>query len=246
MSTGCIVSPLNKSIIELRGNIYGKVLLMQPICELIDNTDMNNDKYKAANLAVIRQLNELMARQDINQTEMARLSGVPQPTVHRILSGQSDDPKITILRKIAECLNTTLGELEGGVHVKNGNALAVPLIEWNSIGNVEATVLSPLIPCPTKHGPNTFATRVKDNTMTAQYGRSYPEGSIIFIDPDKASEAQSGDRVFAVIEGSISTFKLYGENDGERYLQSINLQYPIITREFEIKGLIIGMWVPEQ
>ncbi len=101
------------------------------------------------------------------------------------------------------------------------------------------------IPCPADHGPNTFATRVKDNTMTAQYGRSYPEGSIIYIDPDRAHEAKSGDRVLALIEGRIPSFKLYGEADGERYLQSINLQYPIITREFEITGLVIGMWIPE-
>jgi SOS-response transcriptional repressor LexA len=81
--------------------------------------------------------------------------------------------------------------------------------------------------------------------MTAQYGRSYPEGSIIYIDPDRAHEAKPGDRVFAIIEGKIPSFKLYGEADGERYLQSINLQYPIITRQFEITGLVIGMWMPE-
>lgn len=124
-------------------------------------------------------------------------------------------------------------------------SVSAPLIEWDQLTNPDAHKLATLIPCPVPHGPNTFATRVKGNTMTAQYGRSYPEGSIIFIDPDRAHEAQSGDRVFAMIEGKIPSFKLYGEADGERYLQSINLQYPIITREFEITGLVIGMWIPE-
>lgn len=124
-------------------------------------------------------------------------------------------------------------------------SINTPLIDWDQVICIDEAHRSTLIPCPTEHGPNTFATRVKDNTMTAQYGRSYPEGSIIFIDPDRAHEAQPGDRVFAIIEGRIPSFKLYGEADGERYLQSINLQYPIITREFEIKGLVIGMWVPE-
>lgn len=121
----------------------------------------------------------------------------------------------------------------------------VPLIHWEQLTKPQAHAIAPLIPCPGDHGPNTFATRVKDNTMTAQYGRSYPEGSIIFIDPDQAKEAKSGDRVFAVIEGTIPSFKQYGESDGQRYLQSINLQYPIITRPFEIKGLVIGCWIPE-
>jgi SOS-response transcriptional repressor LexA len=122
---------------------------------------------------------------------------------------------------------------------------AVPLILWDNVNDFENQKLATMIPCPTDHGPRTFATRVNDNTMTAQYGRSYPEGSIIYIDPDRANAAKSGDRVLAVIEGKTPTFKLYGEADGGRYLQSINQQYPIITREFEIVGLIIGMWTPE-
>jgi SOS-response transcriptional repressor LexA len=121
----------------------------------------------------------------------------------------------------------------------------VPLIDWKQLTESKAHEIAPLIPCPTNHSPNTFATRVKDNTMTAQYGRSYPEGCIIFIDPDRASEAQSGDRVYALIDGKIPSFKQFGEADGERYLQSINLQYPIITKPFEIKGLVIGCWIPE-
>ncbi len=136
-----------------------------------------------------------------------------------------------------------IGPTYGGYREKESSE--VPLIEWDQLAAKRARSFSTEIPCPADHGPNTFATRVKDNTMTAQYGRSYPEGSIIYIDPDRAHEAKSGDRVFAMIEGKIPSFKLYGEADGERYLQSINLQYPIITREFEITGLVIGMWLPE-
>jgi SOS-response transcriptional repressor LexA len=121
----------------------------------------------------------------------------------------------------------------------------VPLIPWEHLTDTKARDLAILIPCPTDHGPNTFATHVKDNTMTAQYGRSYPEGSIIYIDPDRADMVKSGDRILALIEEKIPSFKLYGEADGERYLQSRNLQYPIITKAFDIIGLVIGTWIPE-
>ena len=246
MSTGCITSPLNNSFLNNIGEIYANVLLLQPVYELIDNTEMNNDKYKDANSAVISKLNELMLSQNMNQTEMARRSSVPQPTVHRILSGQSDDPKITTLRKMAETLGTSLGALEGESNKRHGGDLTVPLIEWNQLTTPKAAKLAPLVPCPAKHGPNTFAARVKDNTMTAQYGRSYPEGSIIYIDPDQTNAAQPGDRVYALIEGRTPSFKQYGiADDNQEFLQSINLQYPIITKAFEIKGLVIGMWMPE-
>lgn len=244
MLTGCIITPSVNSFLNRSNEIYGKVLLMQPSFKLFNNTEMNNDKYKAANLRIISKLNELATSMDLSPTEIARRSGVPQPTVHRILSGQSEDPKVTIIRKIAACLGTTLAELEGNP-TPIEDKLTVPLIDWDMLTDPRAQKLATLIPCPTNHGPNTFATRVKDNTMTAQYGRSYPEGSIIYIDPDRAEEARPGDRVFAMIEGEIPSFKLYGEADGERYLQSINLQYPIISRPFEISGLVIGMWMPD-
>ena len=224
--------------------IYASALIMQPISILFDNTEMNNEKYKAANSLVIKKLNELALLKDLNPSEIARRSGVPQPTVHRILSGQSVDPKITIIRKIAECLGTSLLELEGEL-ITATNSHTVPLIEWDQLTHQKENKPTTSILCPTSHGPNTFATRVKDNTMTSQYGRSYPEGSIIYIDPDRADRVKPGDRVLAIIEESIPSFKLYGEADGERYLQSINLQYPIITRAFEITGLVIGMWIPE-
>jgi SOS-response transcriptional repressor LexA len=142
--------------------------------------------------------------------------------------------------RLSEKLNE-ISDHKAQYEIPNG----VPLIDWGQLTDPRAHKLATLIPCPANHGPNTFATRVKDNTMTAQYGRSYPEGSIIYIDPDLADTAQSGDRVFAIIEGEIPSFKLYGEADGQQYLQSINLQYPIITREFKITGLVIGMWIPE-
>ena len=121
----------------------------------------------------------------------------------------------------------------------------VPLIEWGQITKPETHSIATPIACPANHSDKAFALHVKDNTMTAQFGRSYPENSIIYIDPASAHKAKSGDRILALIEGKIPTFKLYGETDGERYLQSINLQYPIITKPFEIIGLVIGMWVPE-
>jgi SOS-response transcriptional repressor LexA len=212
---------------------------------------MNNEKYTAENLKIIEKLNNIAVSKGLTPSEIARRAGVPQPTVHRILSGQSIDPKITILRKIASCLDTSIAELEQNkdavaeINKPYGVKNTVPLVDWKQLTEPKAHEIAPLIPCPTAHGPNTFATRVKDNTMTAQYGRSYPEGCIIFIDPDRADKAQPGDRVYALIEGKIPSFKQYGDADGERYLQSINLQYPIITRPFEIKGLVIGCWIPE-
>jgi SOS-response transcriptional repressor LexA len=125
----------------------------------------------------------------------------------------------------------------------------VLFFQMDEVAEMENSTSSILIACPAPHSKMTYATRVKDNTMTSQYGRSYPEDCIIFVDPERAKEAKNGDRVIALIDGEngqkIPTFKQYGDADGQRYLQSINPQYPIITKPFEVIGLVIGMWIPE-
>lgn len=211
------------------------------------------------------RLKTALKRADMTQQQLADRLGVTQQSIQYACSPKGKGSKHAlaiskILNVKADWLTYGIGSIQPSASEMVENAIgpkldnlekniirsiSTPLIEWNQLTDPRAQKLATLIPCPTDHGPNTFATRVKDNTMTAQYGRSYPEGSIIYIDPDRAHEAQPGDRVFAIIEGEIPSFKLYGEADGERYLQSINLQYPIITREFEVKGLVIGMWMPE-
>lgn len=82
--------------------------------------------------------------------------------------------------------------------------------------------------------------------MTAQYGRSYPEGAIIFVDPDQTGGVANGDRVIAKISGENGvTFKCFIDDGGRKFLKPLNPQHPIITDEFKIIGKVIGMYVPE-
>lgn len=202
------------------------------------------------------RLSALLKEKGLSETEAAKLAKTSQSTLHRVITGEIASPRTQTIVKLAGALGVTFGYLVNGEgsseeiittnydHLMN-DLHTVPLLEWHYLVSGLECVNPPRIPCPTQHGPNTFATRVNDNTMTAQYGRSYPEGSIIFIDPDMADQAKNGDRVYAMIEGTIPSFKQFGSADGQHYLQCINLQYPIITKAFEIKGLVIGMWMPE-
>jgi SOS-response transcriptional repressor LexA len=240
-NTGFIMRTSNRYI---GAPSFKEVILMNTISEI----RLSNARNLAAECNNLAEFSRIIDREP---TQVSRFMGA--------------NPTKNIGDRIARHIETKCGKPKGWLDTDNSTdhmgvaftaipddyekrillSVNTPLIEWNQIIMADECHRSTLIPCPADHGPNTFATRVKDNTMTAQYGRSYPEGSIIYIDPDRAHEAQPGDRVFAIIEGKIPSFKLYGEADGERYLQSINLQYPIITREFEIKGLVIGMWMPE-
>jgi len=131
----------------------------------------------------------------------------------------------------------------------------VPLISWVQAG---AFCESPdlfssgdaeeWLPCPSRHSKGTYALRVKNDSMTSlSHGeRSYPHGTIIFVDPERAHTV--GSRVVARLPGSSeTTFKVYTEDAGQPYLMPINPKYPSIAipEGTAICGVVIGSYWPE-
>lgn len=128
----------------------------------------------------------------------------------------------------------------------------VPLISWIQAGewNEASDPLHPgeaerWLPCISSHSRNTYALRVRGDSMTAPHGRSYPEGCIIFVDPERKNPS-NGDRIVAKLEGSSEvTFKVYKEEDGRLWLQPLNPSHLPIRDQFKVLGTVIGKWEDE-
>lgn len=60
------------------------------------------------------KLAAFMAEKRLSQYELARISGVNQPTIQRILSGETADPKIGTLVNIAAALSVSVADLVPG------------------------------------------------------------------------------------------------------------------------------------
>ncbi|USD19987.1 S24 family peptidase [Microbulbifer variabilis] len=130
----------------------------------------------------------------------------------------------------------------------------IPLISWVQAGQFcEAMdLLQPgdaeeWLPCPTPHSDYAYALRVKGDSMASPYPgqRSYPEGIIIFVDPEKP--VANGSRVIARLNGE-ATFKTFAEDMGRLFLRPINPNYPtldITDLEVSFCGVIIGSFYPE-
>lgn len=125
----------------------------------------------------------------------------------------------------------------------------IPLLSWNAAaeycGNKQAADLpksSDWIACPVKISASGFALTVQGESMTnLGHGRSYPPGTIIFVDP--SAKAKGGDSVIARIPNSSDlTFKILTEDAGRRFLTPLNTQYPTIYSDVEIEicGTIVG------
>lgn len=125
----------------------------------------------------------------------------------------------------------------------------VPLISWVQAGNWHEAAdahqpgdVETYLPVHRRHGSNTYALRVRGDSMTAPHGKSYPEGCYIIVDPDKRAP-NNGDRVIARIKGADEvTFKVYKNEDGRQWLQPLNPAHLPIREPFTVLGTIIGKW----
>lgn len=130
----------------------------------------------------------------------------------------------------------------------------IPLISWVQAGSFqEATeayapgMAEAYLPCPTPHGPWTFALRVRGQSMfNPNSARSFHDGEIIYCDPDR--EADNGSLVVVkLIEEQEATFKQLVIEGSRRYLKALNPQWPEpyieINGEAQIVGVVIGKYV---
>ena len=68
---------------------------------------------------IAMRLRQLMETAHMSENELSRRSGVPQPTIHRILMGTSKSPRIGNLEKLAKSLSTTTSYLAHGVSISS-------------------------------------------------------------------------------------------------------------------------------
>ncbi len=203
-----------------------------------------------------------LAKLRMTQRELAEQAGISQVMVHKLLSGKSNSTsKILELARTLECTPDWLVNGEGSVdslaiaNVKQElQSKIVPLISWVQAGifcdndiPIPIDETTTYYPCPVASaGPNTYALKVIGDSMTSTSGsRSYPEGTIIFVDPDLAPLTSK--RVIARLNSGI-TFKQLMENEnGTLYLKPLNDRHELIYPEdgMHVCGVVIGAFMPE-
>jgi SOS-response transcriptional repressor LexA len=219
---------------------------------------------------VQRNLAYLIEQHELNSRSAAKLLGLSQPVVFRVIKGERE-PNLDTVQTFAAHFGVTVDDLltrdlTAGLpasaiartNVREGPAIRglVPLLtsvqagEWCEIGGTfQREDAKMWLPCPVKHGPRTFCLVVEGESMRNPGGRpSYEPGDVIFVDPDVS--AKPGDRIVAHLEcQAAATFKQYLEEDGRKLLKALNPdwqpRYININDNTTICGVVIGKWVPE-
>lgn len=173
--------------------------------------------------------------------------------LERDKQGYSDE----LLRRLAGALGCAVADFfadVGNVTPIGPNNTDMPLISWVKAGSwcESPDEFAPgdaedWLPRPKGAGPKAFALRVEGDSMTSPHPgqKSYSEGTIIFVDPDKA--LTNGCRVVARADNGEYTFKAYVEDAGRIFLKPLNPQYPLIdvTDGVHVCGVVIGSYLPE-
>jgi SOS-response transcriptional repressor LexA len=202
----------------------------------------------------------------LSEGELGRRSGVPQPTIHRIVTNSVASPRHENVEKIAKALKVSSNWLwKGGEHndpgpdlvtesnapeinVEPGPAIKgyVPLISWVQAGAwCEVADVRTLddaelwLPCAASHSSQSYALRVRGLSMFNQHERrSFRDGDIIFVDP--AKDAENGSLVIAkLVDSQEATFKQLVMEGSRRFLKPLNPAWPII--ELGSNAMICGV-----
>ena len=219
-----------------------------------------NDKITAVN-SIADRMKQAREAAGLTQPQLAKKAGVSPGTIGNIESGTRKQPRE--LLAIAAALRVTPTWLQSGTPPMRPSNIEeapstrglVPLISWVQAGAwcevAEVREQAPsyhdsptYLPCPAPHGRSTFALRVKGDSMTAPYGRSYPDGCIIYVDPERRSPV-NGDRIVACLMDAGDhevTFKIYKNEDGRQWLAPLNTQHPPLFERFTVLGTVIGKW----
>lgn len=190
------------------------------------------------------------ARQSIGltQAQLAKVVGVVQRQI-AAYEGAEAKPREKILINLAAALGTTVSWLTTGQgegpntsHIKRTVTVReVPLLSHIQVMGVgfdfdefiKSSSASDFIPAPPSAGEYSFAVEVIGESMTSNTGVSFPEGTIVIIDPEDMPE--NGDfGLFSHLRDNEITFRQYIIDQGKEYLRPLNPHFPIVTMGHDI------------
>lgn len=199
-------------------------------------------RYEGDKIAFAKRLNEALEEKGLVERGRAgKLQSMLRDPPSRVaiskwLSGESL-PEVKRLGEISRLIGRSVqwmltGQDEEQEWTPSSDGI-VPIIAWDDVSefcNEDAefddSEIICHIPSPVQVGKRAFGVRVKGDSMISRDGgRSYPEGTVLIVDPDV--EPSVGKKVVAIVGGE-TTFKDLVSDAGKWYLKPLNPQYKML------------------
>lgn len=194
-------------------------------------------------------LNRLLFEGGLKVTDLARMIKVPQPTLHRIVTGKCINPHKDTLKPIADYFNITVSQLKGleplvcDPFLSHQNIISdvsrIPIYSWQDVSSrVESKVVDTIV-SGADAPAGAFATQMNDSSMEPQF----PRNTILVFSP----EEEYVDRNYVMVSLGENHSKVFRQIliDGEhRFLAPLNPSIDIYKmRLLGPKDKIVGRLV---
>jgi SOS-response transcriptional repressor LexA len=194
----------------------------------------------------VMRAKERMLELEMTQEGLAKEMGKTRGAITHYLGGRRQPP-LSEFSKLAKILKVDPAWLQFGTPAISKNDLKskenrfkhlLPIFSWEEIAasinnkTIKQVGKRESIPYFYTEESSWYALKIKGDSMIAAQSqiKSFYEGDIIVIDPDKA--VTHGSYVIALLRGANEvTFKQFVIDGGVRYLKPLNPQYPIIKIE---------------
>jgi SOS-response transcriptional repressor LexA len=159
---------------------------------------------------------------NISVSELARLTGIPQPTIHHILSGSTRNPRKKALEELSRYFSVSINELTGQEPLpavipdavkENLQISTIPVIEWASLKKWPSEVIktqdSQEILIDKKIDKNSFALVMPDASMEPLF----QQNSLLIFDSGKTPKDRDFVIVYLSKEEIVAFNRLFIENN---------------------------------
>jgi transcriptional regulator with XRE-family HTH domain len=209
---------------------------------------MNTINRKHSSLA--DRVSYLIKKEGIYEAEFARKTGIKQQLCNQILRGQTENPRLETLTKLASFFNVTVGQLIGTESLERSpygfQVSAVPLLEWNHVTDwVEKAKLpesdnnsGAFIWMSSDLPSERRGYAIRSNPILEPY---FDRNAILLVDP--SLEYQAGHFIVASLKSSTSpgsktiTVRRLVEELGDKFLNSIVPGIPSIQVNTQVQLL---------
>lgn len=191
-------------------------------------------------------LKKLLSRSNLTVSDLSRHTGIVQPVIYRIATGETDNPKLSSLLPIANYFNVNLSQLIGEEPLEEENShdalknSVIPLLSWTNAHHYKE-----IVPQQEKNimvmglSEFAFALIMPDTSMEPMFQR----GSLLIFDPMVKPE----DRSFALVKLSISESAVFRQlliDVNQQYLKPLNPDFNLFKmRQLDKQDEIIASLV---
>jgi SOS-response transcriptional repressor LexA len=185
-------------------------------------------------MTIHRLIRQGRLRLGMTEQQFADAVGVSRGAVQQWERPGGTAPKRSNQPAVARLLGLSVVELMlGGSNVGAGSdqRLRVPLISavqagnYTAIDNFRPGAQYETVPVTVPVQRHTYALRVQGDSMVSDSADSFPDGSIVIVEP--AMQAEPGDYVIALNADNETTFKQLVKDGSDLLLKPLNPRYPI-------------------